>query len=189
MRLITKSGVKRYFLRDQIGVGNYLFDSELGQPGLDSSSIPMLTEEPLPQVIDYRLIEEGETFNVTALAMGNPNCAIFVEDFDSLAWRRIGKAIENHQQFPERTNVEFIRVLDRERIEIRIWERGVGETSASGTCSCAAAIASMINGLTEREVEVRTPGGTVNVRWQEDGEVVLTGIAEVVYQGEWLVNG
>jgi len=189
VRLITKSGVKRYFLRDQIGVGNYLFDSELGQPGLDSSSIPMLTEEPLPQVIDYRLIEEGETFNVTALAMGNPNCAIFVEDFDSLAWRRIGKAIENHQQFPERTNVEFIRVLDRERIEIRIWERGVGETSASGTCSCAAAIASMINGLTEREVEVRTPGGTVNVRWQEDGEVVLTGIAEVVYQGEWLVNG
>jgi len=189
LRLITKSGVKRYFLRDQIGVGNYLFDSELGQPGLDSSSIPMLTEEPLPQVIDYRLIEEGETFNVTALAMGNPNCAIFVEDFDSLAWRRIGKAIENHQQFPERTNVEFIRVLDRERIEIRIWERGVGETSASGTCSCAAAIASMINGLTEREVEVRTPGGTVNVRWQEDGEVVLTGIAEVVYQGEWLVNG
>ena len=189
VRLITKSGVKRYFLRDQIGVGNYLFDSELGQPGLDSSSIPMLTEEPLPQVIDYRLIVEGETFNVTALAMGNPNCAIFVEDFDSLAWRRIGKAIENHQQFPERTNVEFIRVLDRERIEIRIWERGVGETSASGTCSCAAAIASMINGLTEREVEVRTPGGTVNVRWQEDGEVVLTGIAEVVYQGEWLVNG
>ena len=189
LRLITKSGVKRYFLRDQIGVGNYLFDSELGQPGLDSSSIPMLTEEPLPQVIDYRLIVEGETFNVTALAMGNPNCAIFVEDFDSLAWRRIGKAIENHQQFPERTNVEFIRVLDRERIEIRIWERGVGETSASGTCSCAAAIASMINGLTEREVEVRTPGGTVNVRWQEDGEVVLTGIAEVVYQGEWLVNG
>ena len=85
--------------------------------------------------------------------------------------------------------MEFIRVLDRERIEIRIWERGVGETSASGTCSCAAAIASMINGLTEREVEVRTPGGTVNVRWQEDGEVVLTGIAEVVYQGEWLVNG
>src|SRR5947207_4577021 len=189
LRLITKSGVKRYFLRDQIGVGNYLFDSELGQPGLDSSSIPMLTEEPMPQVIDYRLIVEGETFNVTALAMGNPNCAIFVEDFDSLAWRRIGKAIENHQQFPERTNVEFIRVLDRERIEIRIWERGVGETSASGTCSCAAAIASMINGLTEREVEVRTPGGTVNVRWQEDGEVVLTGIAEVVYQGEWLVNG
>jgi len=189
LRLITKSGVKRYFLRDQIGVGNYLFDSELGQPGLDSSSIPMLTEEPLPQVNDYRLSEEGETFNVTALAMGNPNCAIFVEDFDSLAWRRIGKAIENHQQFPERTNVEFIRVLDRERIEIRIWERGVGETSASGTCSCAAAIASMINGLTEREVEVRTPGGTVNVRWQEDGEVVLTGIAEVVYQGEWLVNG
>lgn len=188
LRLKTKSGVKRYFLRDQIGPGNYLFDSELGQPRLDSSSIPMITEPPLQQVVDYPLVVAGETFNVTALEMGNPNCSIFVDEFDSLDWRRIGKAIENHEQFPERTNVEFIRVLDRERIELRIWERGVGETTASGTCSCAAAIASMTNGLTEREIEVRTPGGTVNVRWQDDGEVVLTGIAEVVYQGEWLVS-
>ena len=188
LRLITKSGVKRYFLRDQIGVGNYLFDSELGQPKLDSPSIPMITDEPLPQVVGYPLIVEGATFNVTALEMGNPNCAIFIENFEALDWRRVGKAIENHEQFPERTNVEFVHVLDRQLIELRIWERGVGETTASGTCSCAGAIASMINGFTEREVEVRTPGGTVNVRWQDDGEAVLTGIAEVVYQGEWLVS-
>jgi diaminopimelate epimerase len=189
LRLITKSGVKRYFLRDRIGAGNYLFDSELGQPRLDSQSIPMITEAPLQQVVGYPLVVDGETFNVTALEMGNPNCAIFVEDFKALDWRRVGKAIENHQQFPERTNVEFIRVLDRERIDLRIWERGVGETTASGTCSCAAAVASMINGFTDRQVEVQTPGGTVNVRWQDDGEVVLTGIAEVVYHGEWLGDG
>ena len=188
LRLITKSGVKRYFLRDQIGPGNYLFDSELGQPRLDSQSIPMITEEPLQQVVGYPLVVDGDKFNVTALEMGNPNCSIFVDDFDSLDWRRVGKAIENHEQFPERTNVEFIHVLDREKIELRIWERGVGETTASGTCSCAAAVASMINGFTDRQVEVQTPGGTVNVRWQDDGEVVLTGIAGIVYQGEWLVD-
>jgi diaminopimelate epimerase len=186
LRLSTKSGVKRYFLRDQIGPGTYLFDSELGQPLLDSESVPMLVDPALPQVVGYPLVVDGETLNVTALRMGNPNCSIFVEDFDSLDWRRVGKAIENHEQFPDRTNVEFVHVLDREKIELRIWERGVGETTASGTCSCAAAVASMINGFTDRQVEVRTPGGTVNVRWQDDGEVVLTGIAEVVYQGEWL---
>jgi len=188
LRLITKSGVKRYFLRDKIGTGSYLFDSELGRPRLDSQSIPMLTEEPLKQVVEYPLVVNGNTFKVTALEMGNPNCAIFVEDFDSLDWRGVGKAIENHRQFPNRTNVEFIHVLNRRKIELRIWERGVGETTASGTCSCAAAIASMIKGLADRQVEVQTPGGTVNVRWQDDGEVVLTGIAEIVYQGEWLVD-
>jgi diaminopimelate epimerase len=186
LRLATRSGVKRYFLREQIGTGTYLFDSELGRPRLESHSVPMITEESLLRVIGYPLVVEGETFNVTALEMGNPNCSIFVDDFEKVDWRRFGKAIENHQQFPDRTNVEFIRVLDRERIELRIWERGVGETTASGTCSCAAAIASMINGFTDRQIEVRTQGGTVNVLWQNDGQVVLTGIAEIVYQGEWL---
>ena len=188
LRLITRSGVKRYILREQVGPGSYLFDSKLGQPGFDNDLIPMITEEALAEVVGYPLVVEGETFRVTALEMGNPNCSIFVDDFDAVDWRRFGKAIENHQQFPDRTNVEFIRVLDRERIELRIWERGVGETTASGTCSCAAAVASMINGFTDRQIEVRTPGGTVNVRWQDDGEVVLTGIAEVVYQGEWLAT-
>ncbi len=188
LRLNTKSGIKRYFFRDQIGAGAYLFDSELGQPKLDSASVPMVTSEPLQMVINHPLEVEDKTYPVTAVSMGNPNCSIFVDDFDAIDWRRLGRIIETHQNFPERTNVEFIRVLDRERIELRIWERGVGETTASGTCSCAAAVASIINGFTEREVEVRTPGGTVNVRWQPDGQVVLTGIAEIVYQGEWLAG-
>ena len=188
LRLITRAGVKKYFLRDQIGAGSYLFDSELGEPKLDSASVPFLTEKPVDRVINYPLIVGAETMNMTALSMGNPNCAIFVEDFDSLDWRRLGKAIETHELFPERTNVEFIRILDRTRIELRIWERGVGETTASGTCSCAAAVSSMINDRTDRAVEVLTPGGTVNVKWQDDGQVVLTGIAEIVYQGEWLLS-
>jgi len=188
LRLITKSGLKLYILRDEIGVGAYLFDSDLGEPRFESDSVPMIVDEPLPRVIGYPLKVDGQSFEVTAMEMGNPHCAMFVDDFEALNWRGIGKSVENHQQFPERTNVEFIRVLDRDRIEIRIWERGVGETTASGTCSCAAALAAMVNGLTERQVEVQTPGGSVNVRWQESNHVVLTGIAGIIYQGEWLAG-
>lgn len=189
LRLSTRAGVKLYRLRERIGRGCFLFESELGQPKFDSASIPMLTTEARERVMDYPLEIEGEHFSVTALAMGNPNCAIFVEDFDALDWRRVGRALEVHRQFPERTNVEFVRVVDRANIELRIWERGVGETLSSGTCSCAAAVASMIKGLTERRINVETPGGRVCVEWRADTEVVLTGTAEIVYGGEWLAEG
>ena len=186
LRLQTRNGVKRYHLLEHTPEGSFLFRSELGQPRLDSASIPMLTDAPLDQVINYPLSVNGETIHVTALQMGNPNCCIFVEDFDAIDWRRLGPLIENHPQFPERTNVIFIRVRDRANIEERIWERGVGETESSGTCSCAAMVASVINGKTGRKVDVHAPGGLIPIEWREDGEVVLTGRAEVVYSGEWL---
>jgi diaminopimelate epimerase len=186
LRLSTRSGIKLYTIREQTDTGHYLFDSELGQPKFDSNSIPMTTREPMEKVIDYELEVDGELFAVTALQMGNPNCCIFVDDFDTLEWRRIGKAIETHKQFPERTNVIFVRVVDRNTIELRIWERGVGETEASGTCSCAAAVAAMIKGKTERLLDVLMPGGRAKINWREDdGEVVITGTAEVIYEGDW----
>ena len=191
LRLTTRAGIKLYTLREQTAAGHYVLDSELGQPKFDSSSIPMMTREPLRKVIDYELDVNGETFPVTALQMGNPNCCIFVNDFDALDWRQIGKTLETHQQFPERTNVVFVRVIDRNKIELRIWERGVGETEASGTCSCAAAVAAMIKGETERLVDVLMPGGRARIHWRgdgDDGEVVITGTAEVVYEGDWLVR-
>jgi len=188
LRLSTRSGVKRYTLLDNPGPGRFVFDSELGQPNFDSSSIPMLTEPPLEKVIDYELPVDDATFRVTALQMGNPNCCIFVDDFESLDWRKVGKAIERHEQFPDRTNVVFVRVDDRQTISLRIWERGVGETEASGTCSCAAAVAAMINDKTERLVRVLMQGGEAKIHWREDGEVVITGSAEVIYGGEWLAS-
>jgi diaminopimelate epimerase len=187
LRLITRTGIKRYYLRQE-SPGEYIFDSELGQPRFDTASIPMRTEEPMERVIGYPLVVHGETLSVTALQMGNPNCCIFVDDFDSLDWRRAGKAIENHEQFPDRTNVVFIRIMDRTQIELRIWERGVGETSASGTCSCAAAVASMVNNKTDRAVTALMPGGKAQIRWRDDEEVVITGSAEVVYSGDWRSN-
>ncbi|HXT64274.1 MAG TPA: diaminopimelate epimerase [Pyrinomonadaceae bacterium] len=185
LRLDTRNGVKQYRLlnRDH---GTFVFRSELGQPRFDSASVPMITPEPLARVIDFPLVVDKQTLQVTAMQMGNPNCCIFVTDFAELDWRRLGPLIENHPQFPERTNVIFIQVRDRANIEERIWERGVGETESSGTCSCAAAVASVIKGKTDRVVNVHAPGGLLPIEWREDGEVVLTGRAEVVYNGAWL---
>jgi diaminopimelate epimerase len=146
----------------------------------------MLTEPALDQVVDYELDVDGEPFKVTALQMGNPNCCLFVNDFNDFDWRKIGRAIENHKQFPDRTNVVFVRIKDRQNIELRIWERGVGETTASGTCSCAAAVAAMVKEKTERAIEVEMPGGNAKIQWRDDGEVVITGSAEVIYAGQWL---
>lgn len=189
LRLSTRSGIKKYFLIEQRGNGKYIFDSELGQPKFDSSSVPFRSDLPLERVIDYPLDVDSETVRITALQMGNPNCCIFVDDFDAVEWRRLGPLIENHKQFPDRTNVVFVRVEDRQAIELRIWERGVGETTASGTCSCAAAVASMIKEKTDRSINVRMPGGQAQIRWREDGEVVINAPAELVYEGVWLANG
>lgn len=188
LRLGTRSGVKLYrLLASDAARGRYRFAAEIGRPRFGSASVPFGADAPLERVVDHPLeVSAGETVRVTALEMCNPNCCLFVEDFGAVGWRRLGRLIESHPRFPERTNVEFVRVVSRERIEVRIWERGVGETLSSGTGSSAAAVAACVNGLTGRRVSVETPGGELEVEWREDGEVVLTGEAEVVYRGEWL---
>ena len=186
LRLSTKTGLKTYFLRGRPSPGKFIFESELGQPKFDTASIPMAIKPPLDKVIRYPLPVEGQPVPITAMQMGNPNCCIFVDDFDELNWRKLGKAIEVHPQFPDRTNVVFVKVHDRSFIELRIWERGVGETTASGTCSCAGAVAAMINEKADRDLRVLMEGGEVKIRWREDDQVVITGTAEVVYSGEWL---
>ena len=187
LRFSTRAGVKRYRLRERSGEGAFRFEAEIGSPRFDSASVPMLTPEPLAEVRDYPLtLIDGETVSVTALQMCNPNCCAFVDDLEATDWRRLGRAIESHAAFPERTNVEFIRVLDRAHIEARVWERGAGETLSSGTGASAAAVASMVGGHTDRHVLVSMPGGRLEVLWREDGEVLLTGEAKVVYRGVWL---
>ena len=186
LRLSTRTGLKLYFPRGQSGPGKFVFESELGQPKFDTQSIPMSITPPLERVVGYPLDVNGEQFSITAMQMGNPNCCIFVNDFDALNWRQIGKAIEIHPQFPDRTNVVFVRPVERNLLELRIWERGVGETTASGTCSCAGAVAAMVNDKADRDVRVVMEGGEVRIKWREDGEVVITGTAEVVYSGQWL---
>jgi diaminopimelate epimerase len=186
LRLATRAGVKLYKLRERLSEGHYWFEAELGQPRFESSSIPMLTDAPMDRVVDVALDVDGQKLRVTSLLMGNPHCCFFVDEFDDLDWRGVGRALQSHPQFPERTNVVFIRMIDRSSIELRIWERGVGETLSSGTGACAATVAAIINDKTDRRITVEMPGGRIEVEWREDNEVVMTGRADIVYSGEWL---
>ena len=187
LRLATKAGVKLYRLLDSDARGRFRFAAEIGRPAFDSATIPMLTGEAHERVLNFPLkLETGETVRLTALQMCNPNACVFVDDFENSDWRRLGREIESHPQFPQRTNVEFVRVRDRSHVEVRVYERGVGPTLSSGTGACASAVAACINELTDRRVTVEMEGGRLEVEWRDDGEVLLTGEAEVVYRGEWL---
>lgn len=185
VRIATGAGIKHLTLIDRKPT-RFVFAALMGKPRLASAGIPVLVDPPREPVIGAEVEIGGRRIEFTATSMGNPHCTVFVDGFESLDWRAIGAALERHPIFPDRTNVEFARVLDRERIEVRFWERGVGETLSSGTGACGAAIASMINNKTGRNVTVLTEAGELKVEWREDGEVVQTGEARPVYRGEWI---
>lgn len=185
--LETESGVKNYTLIERISDGHYWFEAEIGKPRFASDEIPVLAESPLENVIDRRIPVGDEWVTISAVNVGNPVACTFVDNFD-LDWRSLGQKLEHHEAFPERANIVFLKVLDRENIELRIWERGAGETSASGTCASAAAVLSAFTGKTGRTVSVHTEGGVTEVFWRDDDEILLTGRADLAYCGEWLVS-
>jgi diaminopimelate epimerase len=158
----------------------------LGVPRLAAADIPFDDGQKLDRVADYPLFIVKRTFPVTCLSMGNPHCSLFFDELPPHGeWRTIGAGIETHPFFPKRTNVEFIRVVDRGEIEVRFWERGVGETLASGTGSAAAAASAMLKGLVDRAVTVRTEMGSLKVEWPEGSELFQTGPVEVVFSGDY----
>ncbi len=183
LRLKTRSGIKNYTLLEAISAGHYVFKAEIGKPMFRSSEIPV-AGAATESVIDHEIDVDSRKFVFSGVRVGNPVACIFVEDFD-LDWRRYGRVMETHPIFPERANIVFVRVIDNKNIELRIWERGAGETSASGTCSSGAAILSALTARTGRSVSVLSPGGTTKVEWRDDGEILLTGRAEFVFCGEW----
>ncbi|MCG3159770.1 MAG: Diaminopimelate epimerase [Acidobacteria bacterium] len=185
VRIATGAGIKT--LRP-VGGDGLVFEAEMGAPRFSSEEIPVALPARLDRVIRQRLDVGGQNVEFTATSMGNPHCSIFVSEFESVDWRALGSKIETHAAFPERTNVEFVRVIDRDKIEVRFWERGVGETLASGTGACGAALAAMINELTARKIKVITAAGELLVEWRDDGVVAQTGEARVVYRGEWLAT-
>lgn len=185
VRIATGAGVKtlKPVERDSQSL---VFETVMGTPRFRSEEIPVTLATPAERVIRQPIEVAGQRIEFTATSMGNPHCSILVDDFDRLDWRKLGSAIETHPAFPDRTNVEFVRILNRHEIEVRFWERGCGETLASGTGSCGAALASMLNELTERKVTVHTAAGELIVEWLKDGTIVQTGEARVVFRGEWL---
>jgi diaminopimelate epimerase len=184
LRLRTRSGVKNYRLIDDTVKGTYWFEAEIGTPKFASSDVPVATPEPLDSVIDYPVAAAGREFLISGVNVGNPVACVFVEEFDP-EWRSFGKALEVHDVFPEKANIVFVRVIDRENIEIRIWERAAGETSSSGTCSTGAAVLSAFIGRTDRGISVHSEGGMTQVHWRDDDEMVITGRADLSYCGEW----
>jgi diaminopimelate epimerase len=192
LRLQTKSGVKNYeFLRRENNT--FWFRAELGRPDFNLPDSPFLksiaAETGQNEATGFSALmlpEEKMVINFLFVDVGNPVTCIFLEDFNALDWRRVGRRIEClREMFPDRTNVVFIRKINADNIEIRIWERGAGETSSSGTCSIAAAVAHLTRENRRGAVQVAAVGGTTEAAWREDGEMLITGRADLAFCGEF----
>ena len=157
--------------------------SNMGAPKFERSEIPM--EGPEGRVLEEALTVGDETFEVTCANIGNPHAVIFVDDATAIDLADLGPKIENHPAFPQRTNVEFVSVIDRQNITMRIWERGSGITMASGSGSCGAALAAMITDRVDKKINVHLVYGQLGIEWAEDGNVYQEGPATEVYNGEW----
>ena len=156
---------------------------DMGEPRLERSEIPMRGKPG--RVIGEALRVDGERYEVTAVSMGNPHCVIFVKEVAEFPVARVGPAIERHRAFPRRTNVEFVQVLGRSALRMRVWERGAGETLACGTGACATLVAAVLNGKADRKATVHLPGGDLKIEWRaSDNRVYMTGPAEEVFCGE-----
>lgn len=181
----TLGGIKYLNLTVEDGKVS-LVKVDMGSPRLAPSQIPIVPENPEDtRIIDAPLEVEGKTYYMTGVSMGNPHTVVYVDDVKGLDLLKIGPSFENHKRFPERINTEFAHVLDRKTVEMRVWERGSGETLACGTGACAVAVASILNGLTEDRVTVKLLGGDLLIEWDKEADkVYMTGPAKVVFDGE-----
>lgn len=159
---------------------------DMGAPKLRPADIPMKADGD--SFIDREITVNGRKVRATALSMGNPHLVVQTPGLADLDLRRIGPLYEHHALFPRRVNTEFVEVLDRDRIRMRVWERGAGETLACGTGACAALVACVLNKWTDRKAVVELRGGELEIEWTENGTVYKTGGAEFVFSGEYFVG-
>lgn len=156
---------------------------DMGSPILKAADIPIISDNE--QVIDEPIMVDGTEYHMTGVSMGNPHDVVYIDDVAGLEIEKIGPKFENHERFPKRINTEFVRVIDRNTVEMRVWERGSGETLACGTGACAVAVSCILNGLTEDTVTVKLLGGDLSIRWDREADrVYMTGPATVVFDGE-----
>lgn len=177
IKVETKAGIQT---AKALSRNRYLID--MGAPILKAKDIPVKLSG---RVINRPIRVDGKEFRVTCISMGNPHCVIFVDNLEAASVEKNGSLIEKYNLFPQRVNVEFVKVHTSSEIEMRVWERGAGETQACGSGACAAVVAASLNGFTDREVEVRLRGGILQINWsRENGHVLMTGPAETVFEGE-----
>jgi diaminopimelate epimerase len=184
IQIETPAGVKHLDLH----VKNSTVESvtvNMGEPILQRERIPM-TGDPGMVIDEPLFLEDGTRFAITAVSMGNPHAVIFVEDPDNFPVEKYGPVIENHSLFPQRTNVEFVKVINEKEIQQRTWERGSGETLSCGTGASAVAVACILNKLTSRKIHVHLKGGNLKTEWNEKNNCIyLNGPAVEVFHGEW----
>ena len=157
---------------------------DMGTPILKPELIPIVAKGET--VIDEPIMVGGKEYHMTGVSMGNPHDVVFMDDIKNLEIEKIGPLFENHERFPNRINTEFVNVIDRHTAQMRVWERGSGETLACGTGACAVAVACILNGLTENTVTVKLLGGDLRIEWdREKNTVYMTGPAEVSFDGVW----
>ena len=178
LKIETLAGVKTTWLSINRGEVESV-KVDMGQPSFDRKTIPMSGEG---QFINEKLEVNGKTYAVTCLSVGNPHCVLFVDNVNVFPVREVGPQIENHKAFLKRINVEFVQVINRKEIKIRVWERGAGETLACGTGACASALASHALGKTAREMTVHVLGGDLQILYDHD--IFMTGPAVKVFVGE-----
>jgi diaminopimelate epimerase len=174
------------------GAQIYQIQVSMGRPVFSGKDIP-LDPEPgkayllhMTPIIDYPFLMGGRKLALNLLSMGNPHAVYFTEQpLNEFPLNEIGPGIENHRMFPKRINFEVARVMNWNCIEVRVWERGAGETLACGTGACAVAVASRLHNYTNSKVDIILPGGKLNVEWDGEGEVLMSGPAEIVFNGEW----
>ena len=184
LRVDTDAGLKVLSLAIENGrVARVTVD--MGEPILDGPQIPVAVEgQGQVQVIDQPLSVDGQSYQVTCVSMGNPHCVIFVDEVESLELEKIGPPFERHSFFPNRVNTEFIQIVNPAELNMRVWERGSGETWACGTGACAAAVAAVLNHKADRRVTVHLRGGDLDIEWRlADNHVYMTGAAEEVFEG------
>jgi len=176
----TDAGVKT--LRLQLDAGRVTrVTVDMGMPEWRGREIPVAADG---EVLDHPLVVDGRTWSITCVSMGNPHCVVFVDDVAGLPLETLGPRFEQHPFFPRRVNTEFVRVEDRERLTMRVWERGAGETMACGTGACAVAVAAARTGRSARRVTVTLPGGPLEIDWRADDRVLMTGDAVAVFEGQ-----
>jgi len=181
--LITRIGQRECSLIQQER-NNFQIKIDMDTPRLASPDIPFDDGRVHETIIDYPLSINQKVYPVTLVSLGNPHCAVFVDQFPArIEWHQIGREIESHPFFPNRVNIEFIRVINRNEIEVLFWERGVGETLSSGSGSSAAAVASILKNKTDRKVAVRTSMGKLVVEWYSN-KVFQSGPAEIIFEGQ-----
>lgn len=155
----------------------------MGSPILEADKIPVVSDK-MP-VMDESIVVDGKEYKMTCVSMGNPHAIIYVEDTDSLPLESMGPKFENHEKFPERTNTEFIQVVDKNNLKMRVWERGSGETLACGTGACASLVASVLNGVSDTKATLHLLGGDLKIEWdREQNLVFMEGPATTVFEGE-----